>query len=463
MSPRRSQQEAQAGSHQQSFAALCDQLEAWTGMALRGATPQRLRHFLERRAQHLGLSGPAAYIDYVCPQSPRAAEPARLINLVTNGLTAFWRDEPQLDAARQAMRDLHARHKRPLAIWCAGCSSGEEAYTVAMIAAEHDIPCAILGTDLNTEALESARAGLYGEWSLRRVDEARRAKHFVPKPHQSWMVRQALRQRVSFRHANLLDPAPRPLAATSWDLILCRNVFIYLREDAIARVLDRFAHALREDGYLMLGSSEQLVQERAAPAAPFRAARHGAGFVYRLHATPPGQTVLGLPLPGALNEDTPSWAAHALEEQTVDFDADQVVLRLMRAALDHIKRGQAEPALACCEAALSYDPFVVDTFCLLGLILMGLGAGQRAAEAFGKALFLDPLHWLSAFELARLHELWDRPALARQSYRQALEGLARGDDTPFGFDFLRDYFEREGVSRRREVREACLEALNVLG
>lgn len=449
-------------SHQDAFAKLCDQLERWTGMGLSGMTPQRLRVFLERRAKHLGLSSPQEYVEFVCRQTPRDPEPTQLINLITNGLTTFWRDEPQLDAARQAMLDLFTRHRRPLNIWCAGCSTGEEAYTLAMLASELELPFMVLGTDINTESLEVAWKASYNAWNLRRLSQARRDKHLIAQPHQSWVVAQHLRQHVQFRRRNLLDTAPPSPSGRGWDLILCRNVFIYLREDAILTALGRFAEAINPEGYLMLGSSEQLLSDRIAAQAPFRAAKHATGFVYRLHTTPPGKTVMGLP---QLHEPSTGaiWVDQALEEETVEFDADQVVERLMRSALDHLKRGSAEPALACCEAALSYDPFVVDTFCLIGLIMMGIGSAARSAEAFRKVLFLDPLHWLGAFELGRLHELLDEPERARICYDQALEGLERGEAAPFTFSFLNDYFERAGISRADEVREVCQEALHALG
>lgn len=447
-----------SGSQKLAIARLCDHLEALTGMTLSGTAPQRLRAFLERRARHLGLNSADAYVDFVCAQSPRDAEPTQLVNLITNGLTAFWRDEPQLDAARQAMLDLYKRNRRPLTIWCAGCSTGEEAYTMAMLASELELPYEVLGTDINTDSLQIAKQATYNEWSLRRLSAERQQRHLSQSPSGDWVVNKHLQQRVQFRQRNLIDKAPPSPSGRGWDLILCRNVFIYLREDAILNALMRFAEAINPDGYLMLGSSEQLLGDQLATRAPFRATRHASGFVYRLHTKPPGETVMGLP---TLHEPSTGavWVEQALEEETIEFDADLVVERLMRSALEHIERGAAEPALACCEATLSYDPFVIDTCCLIGLMMMGLGAAQRAAESFRKVLFLDPSHWLAAFELGRIHELTGEHERARQLYYQALEGLDHVGAPPFTFDFLNTYFERAGISRADEIRQVCQDAI----
>ncbi|MEM1349861.1 MAG: hypothetical protein AAGI01_14965 [Myxococcota bacterium] len=95
------------------------------------------------------------------------------------------------------------------------------------------------------------------------------------------------------------------------------------------------------------------------------------------------------------------------------------------AALEHRKEGRSDAALACCEAAAGYDPFVVETHYLIGFVLRDSGAVARTMEALRKVLFLDPMHWLGAFELARLYEDTQDVARARVMYRQALEGIER--------------------------------------
>ncbi|MFW5968298.1 MAG: CheR family methyltransferase, partial [Persicimonas sp.] len=136
-------------------------LSEWTGLELRGATPRRVDEFLKTRAQQLGYDSKSAYVDHLQSLEPDDPESQRLINLVTNGLTAFWRDKPQLDALATVLDKLREgrSNDQPVNVWCAGCSSGEEAYTVAMIADRHDVPTYVLGSDLNTEALASARRG----------------------------------------------------------------------------------------------------------------------------------------------------------------------------------------------------------------------------------------------------------------------------------------------------------------
>ncbi|MEM1347593.1 MAG: protein-glutamate O-methyltransferase CheR, partial [Myxococcota bacterium] len=283
-------------SDAQTVARACTLIEQWIGITLRGAAPHRLREFLERRAQALGYPSAEGYLREIERLSISDPEPRQLVNLVTNGLTTFWRDPPQLDALRVALLGLSKRYKRQLTIWCAGCSTGEEAYTVSMICKESGIDAAILGSDINTEFLNHAQSAIYSPWSLRRLDEARQRRWFDTREGGLFSIRQELLENLYFRQHNLLATPPLSPSGEGWDVVMCRNVLIYFREDALYEVLNHFAGAMAPHGYLMFGSSEQLtarLSRRFGPL-PFRATRHGEGFVYRLSTTPPGSTAFNL-------------------------------------------------------------------------------------------------------------------------------------------------------------------------
>ncbi|MFW6058118.1 MAG: CheR family methyltransferase, partial [Persicimonas sp.] len=263
-------------------AQACALLSEWTGLELRGTAPRRVDEFLRTRATQLGYVSKDAYVQHLHGLDPRDEESQRLINLVTNGLTAFWRDLPQLDALKTVFDKLadSRSQARPINVWCAGCSSGEEAYTVAMIAAEQDVPVHVLGSDLNTESLGHAREGVYGEWSLRRTDPARRERFFTPTDDGRLRIAQELQKSVDFVHHNILEAPPEPPTGEQWDVIMCRNVLIYFSTEAIKQVLRHFSESIHNDGYLLLGSSEQLHTGNIPKAlVPFRAARQGGGFV----------------------------------------------------------------------------------------------------------------------------------------------------------------------------------------
>jgi len=448
----------------------CALIESWVGVKLNGAAPERLYEFLERRASTLGFYDPADYVSHAEKLSIDAPEARRLVNLVTNGLTAFWRDTPQLDAVALAMKQIASNRDtqtHPVSIWCAGCATGEEAYTLSMLAHETTVPTIILGTDVNSDFLSHARDGHYGEWSLRRLDARRAQDYFVHRGDGDYDISASLRQRVYFRQHNLLEQPPLAPSLHGWDLILCRNVLIYFAEFATRRVIENFASVLQHDGYLMLGSSEQLSSYYPeGHRAPFRAAKHGAGFVYRLSATPPGATIHGFPMVGEQDlsyetlRDLASGPPSELDEDTVELDQREAVQELLETGVQYLmKSNDSDSALACFEAAASYDPFVPNAYFLIGLLLRD-NARKNAIDALRKALFLNPFHWLASFELARLHEGENEIARARLAYRQTLEGL-EANQPLFESEIVADLFGMDDV-RARQIYRACQEALSIV-
>jgi chemotaxis protein methyltransferase CheR len=415
----------------------CDLLTEWTGIELKGSAPRRVEGFLRSRAHQLGYPNKEEYLAHLGELDRSDPEPQRLINLVTNGLTMFWRDEPQLNAFASVVDEMSEElaSARPLQVWCAGCSTGEEAYTVAMIAEEHGVDVEVLGTDINTDYLRHARDAVYDQWSLRRLSEQRRHRYFEPGRGDDWKIIEDLRNRVVFRRHNITMPAPRPRIGENWDVILCRNVLIYFAPEPFRRVLRSFAEALHENGYLLLGSSEQLLDDERAPKPmPFRAARQGGGFVYRLATTPPGRTVhfgqhfseLAEESSDEIEEVPPppiAMSNEGLDEVTTDVGQSAVVENLFERALEHYSEQHTEAALASCEAATSYDPFVPEIYCLMGFILARAGAHTQALDTYRKALFLDPFSWVAAIESARLYLDSGDANRARRALRQAKEGI----------------------------------------
>ena len=184
---------------------------------------------------------------------------------MTVGETHFFRVAPQIDALRNVvLPDLIARHTadRRLRVWSAGCSTGEEPYTLAMLICEQlpqlkqDWDIQLVATDLNRAALEVARLGVYGEWSFRDSPLDLRARYFTPTGKQ-WRLNDQVRGMVRFAHLNLAeDPFPFASGSDGIDLILCRNVTIYFGEHATQRLYVRFANALDPAGWLLLGPSD---------------------------------------------------------------------------------------------------------------------------------------------------------------------------------------------------------------
>lgn len=444
-----------------SVAQACALLSTWTGIELRGSAPRRVGEFLSMRAEHLGYASTMDYVAFLKTQVPTAPEPQQLTNLVTNGLTCFWRDTPQLNALGTVFAELgraraRAGDPRPINVWCAGCSTGEEAYTVAMIGVDQGVGIHVLGTDINTESLNHAHCGVYGDWSLRRTDPQHHNRYFERVADGQWAITQSLSERVEFRRHNILSPAPLPPDGAKWDVILCRNVLIYFSERAMQTVMRLFAERIEADGYLLLGSSEQLhTGSLAEELVPFRAARQGGGFVYRLRRTPPGSTVgfslskpsatqtpqLHTPAIGTRFPDPYSGAftpphSSSLEEVTSDVgfqpSSQEAAEHLLESAIEHLAQGRMEAALACCEASASYDPFVPENYCLMGYMLGREGAFSQALATYRKALFLEPFNWVAALESGRIYMRIQDPTRARRAFRQALEGLRSGQPLSAG-------------------------------
>jgi chemotaxis protein methyltransferase CheR len=216
------------------------------GLSLRGGLSQALEGGLASAAAALGLA-PDALARRVLAGDREALD--ALVEHAVVPETSFYRHPQQLAALDAAV----FRGAGPLAIWSAGCASGEEPYTVAIAlleAGREGRADRILATDVSRRLLGEARRGTYGAWSLRRLPEGLAARHFEGEDPRR--VRDPVRGLVEFRRHNLVaDPVPGV-----FDVVLCRNVLIYFEPHVAAEVLYRLVSALRPGGWLVLGPVE---------------------------------------------------------------------------------------------------------------------------------------------------------------------------------------------------------------
>jgi len=185
---------------------------------------------------------------------------AAVVEAMTTNESLFFRDKtPFEDFARTVLPALHAARspERPLRIWCAAASTGQEPYSLTM--ALHEPPLLgarkveILGTDISTDVLERARAGRYNQFEVQRgMTVQKLLKHFT-KSGDWWEIKPQLRAMVDFRKFNLLDSFA---GLGTFDVIFCRNVLIYFDTPTKKSVLERMAKVLAPDGYLFLGAAE---------------------------------------------------------------------------------------------------------------------------------------------------------------------------------------------------------------
>lgn len=196
----------------------------------------------------------------------RDAELAQAIDLLTTNETYFFREESQLKTfVQEIVPELVARREkegsRKLRLWSAGCSTGEEPYTLAMLLLEkpelRDWDIDIIGTDISHRVLQVARKGIYGASSFRATDT-----HFIQRYFEEsegkFRIRDEVRRLVGISHLNLFDQSRISLLG-QMDAVFCRNVIIYFDLDAKKKVIDSFFHRLRPEGFLLLGHSESLM------------------------------------------------------------------------------------------------------------------------------------------------------------------------------------------------------------
>ena len=225
-----------------------------------------LERRVERRMRELSLESFAAYHLELRSTPGGGGELGRLVDEITTNETYFFRERRQLSALvgeilPEALLQRRERGGGPVTVWSAGCASGEEPYTIVMMAMEAGIDPAeslrVYAADISRRMLQRARQGTYRENSFRETDAGLRARYFAEKDGQ-WRISDEVRKHVDFLHLNLLDRGKIALLG-ALDVILCRNVLIYFDAERKRQVISTFEEKLRPGGHLLLGHSESLL------------------------------------------------------------------------------------------------------------------------------------------------------------------------------------------------------------
>jgi len=223
-----------------------------------------------RRMKLTGTRTPREYWDRLTASSNRDAELRELLNEITIGETCLFRSQPQIDALRKViLPELIAERTKQitkrLRIWSAGCSTGEESYTLAMSMLEESArflkgwKIEILATDLNDHSIETAKAGIYGDYALRNTTDFYKRKYFTVADEKKLQVRPEVKKLVTFSRMNLQDDS-RMLFTKGMDVIFCCNVLIYFDGTSKSKVIHHFFSNLNFGGYFFLGTSESLMR-----------------------------------------------------------------------------------------------------------------------------------------------------------------------------------------------------------
>jgi chemotaxis protein methyltransferase CheR len=234
---------------------------------------EKLYLLMSRCARRMGAVGAktaSEYLEHLTIRGNREAELRLLLNEITIGETYMFRSPAQLEALRtvilpQLIQAKSAMGFKRLRFWNAGCSTGEEPYTLAMFLLEESDKLLagwtfdILATDLNDNSLETARAGIYGEYALRSTNEPLRKKYFKVHDEKRLQAGDQLKSKIRFDRVNLSDDS-KMVFLKGMDVIFCCNVLIYFDLASKRRVVQHFHSNLLPNGYLFLGHAESLFQ-----------------------------------------------------------------------------------------------------------------------------------------------------------------------------------------------------------
>ena len=436
------------GMSDADFAAVRDHLLAAAGLVFDESRRAGLTAVVEDRLQVTGAETVADYLALLATADPDGAEAQRLLDGVTVQETHFFRNTPQMEVLRRrVLPELLRRaagRERPLTIWSAGCSTGEEPYTLAMLLLELSPMLAsqararIVGTDVSTEALRAARRATYAGRTLDAVPEMLRDRWFERRPGGALGVKEAARSLVELQRHNLVTE-PAPFAAGEVDLVVCRNVTIYFNRATTGALVGTFHDVLAEGGYLLLGHSETLWQVSDA----FSLVSVGDAFVYRRSHDARRGAVLprhrravparpaparALPVPAAAANIQAGPVVLSPGARRAGRAADHGASGFLSTARSHLAAGDYGSAAATAEDAIRADQLLGPAYVVLGRARASLGQDAAAVDPLRKAVYLDPAagdaHFLLAGALSRLGQ----HGAAAVSYRAAAASLHRVDD-----------------------------------
>jgi chemotaxis protein methyltransferase CheR len=456
----------------EEFDTLRKVLEKSAGLVHDESRRDSLTFAVAGRMEAIGASSPAEYLAMLSGPGG-APERQQLLDVVTIQETHFFRNPPQIRALRQhVLPELIRRAtalNRPLTIWSAGCSTGEEPYSLAMLVREL-MPMAtrehvrIVGSDVSATALAFADAGRYGARAVQMADPIDLGRWF-DIDQGSYAVKDDVRELVDLRLHNLITEAP-PFESGEVDLLLCRNVTIYFNRTTTKALMSRFHTALGDGGYLFLGHSETLWQMSEA----FTLVPLGDAFVYRRDDGPQGRVTLPdrrteagdapillperrgrterrrdlpesapVPPPSAppqriprqsepTRQEVPRSAAHRpVDRRTGSRSRTPIAAaasgvnahELVTTARQALAAGHYADAVSAAGRAAKADPMLVDPHLIGGEALVNLGRDADAIRELRQAVYLQPDSAAALLLLAGALDRQGEPAAAGRAYRSA--------------------------------------------
>jgi len=422
----------------QEYLATSQTLNRLAGLVFDDSRRAALSAIVTERMAAAGSASVEGYLHLV--ESPVGApERQRLLDAVTIQETHFFRNLPQVEALRRdilpALIGDALAARRPVTVWSAGCSTGEEPYTLAMLLLEAmhgrgPVPVRILGTDVSAAALEVADAGVYAGRTIQLAEAGAADRWFDAGSDGSWRVKDEVRELVDFQVHNLVTEPP-PFAYGEVDLLVCRNVTIYFSRETTQSLMHRFHEVMRDGAYLVLGHAETLWQVSDA----FALVPVGDAFVYRRDRVAGSGAPARPPRAGS-----PSHRSSRPEPRRGPLGRLRPPVRIIRQrgsapepavppvepleqAREALAAGRYDEAASLAADASAGEPLSAEAYVVQARAFGNLGRDDEALEALRKAVFLDPAAGHAHFLLAStLTKLGNREA-ASLSFAAAAETL----------------------------------------
>jgi len=249
----------------EEFRLLRDLISGYCGLYFEESSVYFLERRLQNRLEEKQLTSFLDYYYLLLYGQEKEEELGKVVDVLTTNETYFFREANQLKTfSEEIIPEILERKKarRTLRIWSAGCSTGEEPYTLAMIALEHrellGWNIEIFASDISQRVLQTARKGLYGKSSFRSMEQYYESRYFHRIDSSRSQIDDSVRKLVSFGHLNLLQPEQWTILA-HFDIIFCRNVMIYFNLESKKKMVENFHQKLEEGGFLLLGHAESLM------------------------------------------------------------------------------------------------------------------------------------------------------------------------------------------------------------
>ncbi len=362
--------------------------------------------------------------EYLARLETDPLERSALVEEIVVSETWFFRDEEVFKTLRRHAASWLGRDK-PLRVLSLPCATGEEAYSVSITLLEAGLGAkrfSVRGIDVSDRVISHARRAHYGKNSF-RGPEAQRQGGYFEAVGGSWRVTDAASDPVTFARGNVLDAGL--FAARSFDVVLCRNLLIYLDSEARTRAFDNLYSWLSQDGLLFAGHAEAVDQldqrfQRMADGTPFAYVKLQRE---RQDGTRPGRPTARQ----AATVATKPSPRPRLELNSAPADAGpRPVSASLERATELANRGRLDDAKQVCERVIAEVGANPDAYCLLGIISNAAGRRDEAIASFNKSLYLNQNHHDSLVHLALLHEQRGEPSMAA-NFRRRAERARQGE------------------------------------